>query len=64
MRLKTKALWISEGDNNTKLFHRFDLHRINVNIIIDIQNDQGIFVSSFKDKCEARVSYIKTSLLN
>ena len=59
MRLKTKALWIAEGDNNTELFHRFDSHRINVKTIIDIQNDQGICVSSFRDKCEACVSYIQ-----
>ena len=53
-------MWIQEGDNNTKFFHRYASYRRNLNTISEIQNDEGILVSNFKDKAEDGVSFFNS----
>ena len=53
LRLKRRAIWIKEGDNNTKFFHNFANNRRNLNTIPTIKNMNGVMVSSFKEKAEA-----------
>eukprot|EP00253_Pinus_taeda_P034108 PITA_34108 len=40
-RLKSRALWLREGDKNTKFFHRFANKRREVNTIWEIKDEVG-----------------------
>ena len=53
------SIWIKEGDNNTKFFHRNATHRKNVNMISAIKDINGESVHSFKEKAEAGERYFK-----
>ena len=59
LRLKSRAIWIKEGDNNTKLFHNFSNNRRHLNTIPTIKNMNGVKVSSFKEKAEAGEEFFK-----
>ena len=52
-RLTSRAIWIKQGDNNTKFFHNFANHRWNQKTITTIKDMNGEMVSSFKEKAEA-----------
>ena len=58
-RLKSRAIWIKEGDNNTKFFHRHATHWKNVNMISTIKDMNGELVHSFKEKAEVGERYFK-----
>ena len=58
-RLKRRAIWIKEGDNNTKLFHRHATHTKNVNTISAIKYMNGESVHSSKEKVEDEERYFK-----
>jgi hypothetical protein len=51
-RLKSRAIWIREGDNNTNFFHKFASYRRIVNSIWEIKNQNGHLVSSIEDIAE------------
>jgi hypothetical protein len=57
--LKSRALWLKAGNNNTKYFHQFANFRKNTNTISDIKNAKGRTVSSFQEKAEAGASYFE-----
>ena len=59
MRLKSRAIWIKEGDNNTKNFHRYATHRKNLNTISTIKDVNGKMVYSFKEKAEDGKRFFK-----
>eukprot|EP00253_Pinus_taeda_P019600 PITA_19600 len=40
-RLKSRAIWLSEGDRNTMFFHRYANHRRNINTICEIKVKGG-----------------------
>lgn len=40
-RLKSREIWIKEGDSNTKFFHRYVNHRCNINSIWEIYDVEG-----------------------
>lgn len=40
-RLKREDLWIQQGDNNTKLFHKFVSYRRNFNRVQEIYQEDG-----------------------
>ncbi|PON84035.1 hypothetical protein TorRG33x02_201550 [Trema orientale] len=45
-RQKSRALWLNEGDRNTRFFHLFTIIRQGRNRIIAIKNDDGALLSS------------------
>jgi len=57
--LKSRTLWLQAGDNNTKIFHHFDNHGRNLNMIWDTKNEDGSLVSSFQEKAEGEARYFE-----
>ena len=49
-RIKSRALWLEDGDKNTKFFHRHASHRKNINTILEIKDEEGGIAQTFKDK--------------
>ena len=45
LRLKSRALWVNEGDANTKFFHHFASSHRNTNTIWSLNGQDGITVS-------------------
>jgi hypothetical protein len=56
-RIKSRALWIKEGDNNTKFFHQFANYRRNLNTIWEIKDEEGNVAVSFEDKAKLGVIF-------
>jgi hypothetical protein len=56
-RLKSRAIWIKQGDNNTKLFHVYADYRRKQNAIWDILTDGECWVSSSKDLHNEAIKY-------
>ena len=46
MRLKSRAIWIDAGDNNTQFFHSYASYRRNNNTIWEIKNEYDSRVNS------------------
>jgi hypothetical protein len=59
-RLKSRALWLEAGDNNTRFFHQYANYRKNINTIWDIKNVEGVKVNSFKEKAEAGAQFFES----
>ena len=58
-RLKSRDIWIKEGDSNTKIFHRHAMHRKNINTILEIKDLNREMVCSFKEKADAGERFFK-----
>jgi len=56
-RIKSRALWIKEGDNNTKFFHQFANYRRNLNTIWEIRDELGNVIVSFEEKAKIEVNF-------
>lgn len=41
-RLRSRAIWLKEGDDNTKLYHKHENGRKAINTIWELKNGQGI----------------------
>ena len=54
-RLKSRDLWLAEGDRNKKYFHGFVSHIRNINTIVEIWNSQGNMARKFQEKVEVGV---------
>jgi hypothetical protein len=61
-RQKGKAVWICEGDNNTKFFHKFAGYRNITNSIWEIKDPEGRLVTSIDDISEAGKSFFQAYL--
>ena len=59
LRIKSRAIWIKEGDNNTKFFHNSVNLRSNQNTISTVRDMSGVMVSSFKEKKEVGEWFFK-----
>eukprot|EP01018_Ginkgo_biloba_P032904 Gb_28853 [translate_table: standard] len=59
-RLKSRALWLSEGDENTKFFHQCANHRKNINAIRKITTPDGSDACKFEDVAKARVKHFSS----
>jgi len=58
-RLKSRALWIQEGDKNTKFFHNYASARRAKNSIWKIKDDKGGYAVSHDDITKQAVSFFK-----
>eukprot|EP01018_Ginkgo_biloba_P022058 Gb_03022 [translate_table: standard] len=56
-RLKSRALLLSKGDENSKVFHQHANHRKNVNTIWKINREDRVEVTNFEDLARAGVSH-------
>jgi hypothetical protein len=59
-RLKSREVWLKEGDNNTKFFHRYAQYRKAQNIINEIKGMDETFVSSHKEMVEAGFDFFSS----
>ena len=48
-RLKSKAIWLKVGDENTRFFHNFAKGRKSANTIWSLKDEEGREVSSFPE---------------
>jgi len=55
--LKSRAIWIKEGDNNSMSFHQYANFRKNVDTIWEVKAPNKSLAPSFNDKAEERVCY-------
>ena len=49
-RLKSRALWLAEGYQNTEFFHRYASQRKSINTIHEVKNTRGILAKTFEEK--------------
>eukprot|EP00253_Pinus_taeda_P013872 PITA_13872 len=59
LRLRSRAIWMKEGDANTKLYHKFSNGRKAINTIWQLQNAQGQVVKTFQKLDELTTSHFK-----
>ena len=62
LRLKSRALWLEDGDKNSKVFHNYATHRRNINTICEIKNHEGRLVRTFEEKADVGVAYFQKIL--
>jgi hypothetical protein len=63
-RLKSRVVWLQEGNNNTNFFHSYENHHKNLILIVEIENVKGQKVSSFEDITKAVVDYFSSLFLD
>jgi hypothetical protein len=59
-RLKIHAIWLAEGDNNTKFFQKYVTYRRKFNHIWELIGPNGSQVSSFKDLAHACIQHFQS----
>lgn len=57
--LKSRAFWLSSGDENTKVFHAYAKVRKSQNTIWELGNDRGHKDSSFEELSTLAVNHFK-----
>lgn len=58
-RLRSKAIWLKEGDDNSKFFHKFANGRKAINTIWKLTNEQGIGLDTFSQLATLATSHFK-----
>lgn len=58
-KLKSRALWLKEGDRNTKFFHGYENHRRQVNTIWGIKDSNGFMVQSLPKIQQAKTKFFE-----
>jgi hypothetical protein len=58
-RLKSRAIWLKQGDENTKFFHNFVRHRHHLNTITHLQNDRGDSINGHSNLEELGVEHFQ-----
>ena len=58
-RLNSRALWLAEGDQNTKVFHSYASQRKNINTIQEVKNTRGNITKTFEEKSKAAVEHFQ-----
>jgi hypothetical protein len=59
-RLKSRAIWISSGDKNTKFFHQFASKRRNKKHLWEIQDEEGRIYKKQGDIKSSAIKYLKS----
>jgi hypothetical protein len=59
-RLKSRALWLQVGDENTKFFHRYANCRKNINSVWKIDKGDGTWATNFKDMAFEGVNHFSS----
>jgi hypothetical protein len=62
-RMKSRALWLQDGDKNTAFFHKHTQSRINYNSIEEIHWQEQVYNDAHSIK-EAAHNYFKTFILS
>ena len=57
--MKSRALWLAEGDQNTKLFHSYASQRKRINTIHDVKNTRGILAKTYEEKSKVVVEHFQ-----
>lgn len=57
--MKSRAIWIKEGDQNNIFFHYFSNHRHNINTIWGINGADGNYIQSQEDICKFAASHFQ-----
>ncbi|XP_075077280.1 uncharacterized protein LOC142164015 [Nicotiana tabacum] len=57
LRQKTKVQWLTQGDQNTKVFHNFMKARRNENMIFSIRGDGGQIITNIEGIARAFVGF-------
>jgi hypothetical protein len=63
-RLKSQALWLQAGDDNTKNFHGYANYKKNINSIWKIEREDGTWEINFKETVEEGVDYFSSLYLD
>ena len=58
-RLKSRAIWLNSGDENTKFFHAYAIGRKMKNTIWELNDDDGLSVSCFEGLSSLWVEHYK-----
>ena len=58
--MKSRALWLLCGDENTPFFHKYADNRKFINSIWKIADDDGNMVEGYEDIAEAGVKHFET----
>jgi len=58
-RLKSRALWMKNGDKNSKFFHKYANARRERNYIWEIKDDYGNLAFSQEDITSQAVNFLK-----
>jgi hypothetical protein len=56
-RLKSRAIWLQAGDENSKFFHRYANGRKNINFVWKIDKGNNRWETNFKDIADEGVNY-------
>jgi len=61
-RMKSRALWLKGGDNNSNLFHQYlNMHK-KLNTLLEIKIVDGRMVISFKENAKEGAKYFHSLL--
>jgi len=58
-RLKSRAIWLASGDENTKFFHAYAKGRKAVNTIWSLRDEEGVTHHTFEDKARCGVNHFQ-----
>ena len=58
-RLKSRAIWLMSGDDNSKFFHAYVKGRKSANTIWSLRDDAGLEHTSFEDKARCGVAHFE-----
>jgi len=58
-RLRSRAIWLLEGDDNTKLFYKYANGKKAINTIWHLKNEQGIRVNNLQQLTTLATSHYK-----
>lgn len=58
-RLRSKEIWLKEGDDNSKFFHKFANGRNEINTIWKLMNEHGIEMDTFRQLATLATSHFK-----